>query len=329
MPWNEGQAAARGAGAATCAPARSPPWRSRARRLVETGLLPRPALLAPLLSLAAGLGSGQRSAFRNSLLDGLHNSSTRQSRQSHQLFLPQGAYHDPYRLDPDRFWQRRAGAGAAAAAQAHPAREQIRLHLPGQRHRHRPARQRPSTRAGWTWSAPWRWSKAGSPSTRSLGPARARATCWISSAPARRTCSSRTPRSTSRRGQPAIDYLQAALERGMHAITANKGPVVHAYAELSALAAPARPALPVRIGRDGRRADLLALPRPAARRRAARLQGHPQFHHQPDPGADGSRASPSTRPSPTARRSAWPKPTPPTTSTAGTRRSRWPRCPPC
>ena len=37
-------------------------------------------------------------------------------------------------------------------------------------------------------------------------------------------------------GQPAIDYLKAALEFGAHAVTANKGPVVHAYAELKALA---------------------------------------------------------------------------------------------
>ena len=41
-------------------------------------------------------------------------------------------------------------------------------------------------------------------------------------------------------GQPAIDYLKAALERGMHAITANKGPVVHAYAPLMALSAGGR-----------------------------------------------------------------------------------------
>lgn len=38
-------------------------------------------------------------------------------------------------------------------------------------------------------------------------------------------------------GQPAADYLQAALRHGMHAITANKGPVVHALAQLNALAA--------------------------------------------------------------------------------------------
>jgi homoserine dehydrogenase len=38
-------------------------------------------------------------------------------------------------------------------------------------------------------------------------------------------------------GQPAIDHLRTALECGMHAITANKGPVVYAYQELSRVAA--------------------------------------------------------------------------------------------
>ena len=37
-------------------------------------------------------------------------------------------------------------------------------------------------------------------------------------------------------GQPAIDHVRAALEMGMHAITANKGTVVHGYRELTALA---------------------------------------------------------------------------------------------
>ncbi len=37
-------------------------------------------------------------------------------------------------------------------------------------------------------------------------------------------------------GQPAGDHLKTALECGMHAITANKGPVVHHYQSLSALA---------------------------------------------------------------------------------------------
>src|SRR5947208_2688209 len=37
-------------------------------------------------------------------------------------------------------------------------------------------------------------------------------------------------------GQPAIEYLQAALEFGAHVISANKGPVVFALPELSELA---------------------------------------------------------------------------------------------
>ena len=37
-------------------------------------------------------------------------------------------------------------------------------------------------------------------------------------------------------GQPAIDHIRAALELGMHAVTANKGPVVHGYRELKSLA---------------------------------------------------------------------------------------------
>jgi len=37
-------------------------------------------------------------------------------------------------------------------------------------------------------------------------------------------------------GQPATDHLRAALHHGAHAISANKGPVVHAYAELMSLA---------------------------------------------------------------------------------------------
>jgi homoserine dehydrogenase len=38
-------------------------------------------------------------------------------------------------------------------------------------------------------------------------------------------------------GQPALDHLRAAFEHGAHAITANKGPIVHAYRELRDLAA--------------------------------------------------------------------------------------------
>jgi len=37
-------------------------------------------------------------------------------------------------------------------------------------------------------------------------------------------------------GQPALDHIRLSLNLGMHAITANKGPVVHGYRELTALA---------------------------------------------------------------------------------------------
>src|SRR5579883_2040495 len=40
----------------------------------------------------------------------------------------------------------------------------------------------------------------------------------------------------ARSGQPAIGYIRAALEHGMHVITANKGAVVYGYEELHALA---------------------------------------------------------------------------------------------
>lgn len=37
-------------------------------------------------------------------------------------------------------------------------------------------------------------------------------------------------------GQPAVDHIRKALEHGAHAITANKGPIVHGYAELREVA---------------------------------------------------------------------------------------------
>lgn len=37
-------------------------------------------------------------------------------------------------------------------------------------------------------------------------------------------------------GQPALDYVRAALEAGAHVVSANKGPVVHGYRELAAIA---------------------------------------------------------------------------------------------
>lgn len=35
-------------------------------------------------------------------------------------------------------------------------------------------------------------------------------------------------------GEPATSHIRAALQRGLHVVTANKGPVAHAYAELAA-----------------------------------------------------------------------------------------------
>lgn len=37
-------------------------------------------------------------------------------------------------------------------------------------------------------------------------------------------------------GQPALGHIKTALQSGMHVVTANKGPVVHGYQELTALA---------------------------------------------------------------------------------------------
>lgn len=37
-------------------------------------------------------------------------------------------------------------------------------------------------------------------------------------------------------GEPAIEHIKAALELGAHAVTANKGPIVHAFNELAAFA---------------------------------------------------------------------------------------------
>lgn len=37
-------------------------------------------------------------------------------------------------------------------------------------------------------------------------------------------------------GQPAVDYIRQALELGMHVVSANKGPVVHAHRQLTELA---------------------------------------------------------------------------------------------
>jgi len=42
------------------------------------------------------------------------------------------------------------------------------------------------------------------------------------------------------RGEPAISHIRAAFGRGMHVVTANKGPIAHAYADLRDAARQAR-----------------------------------------------------------------------------------------
>jgi homoserine dehydrogenase len=78
-------------------------------------------------------------------------------------------------------------------------------------------------------------SRAGVPSTFAQGrsaPHDVREWLRLAKADVLFEASSLNPRT----GQPAIDHLRAALEGGAHAITANKGPIVHAHGELSSLA---------------------------------------------------------------------------------------------
>ncbi len=88
-------------------------------------------------------------------------------------------------------------------------------------------------------------------------------------------------------GQPAIDHLELALNLGMHAITANKGPVVHAYRRLTDLAnAHGRKFFFESTVMDG--APIFSLFRGALP--AAELQVPArcaQLHHQPDPHPHG------------------------------------------
>ena len=70
-------------------------------------------------------------------------------------------------------------------------------------------------------------SRAGAPATRDV-----REWLRLAKADVLFEATSLSPRD----GQPAIDHIRAALEAGAHAITANKGPIVHAYEELRSLA---------------------------------------------------------------------------------------------
>ena len=53
-------------------------------------------------------------------------------------------------------------------------------------------------------------------------------------------------------GQPALAHIKTALQNGMHAITANKGPIVHGYQGIDCIGAGKRQTLPVQIDRYGR-----------------------------------------------------------------------------
>ena len=87
-------------------------------------------------------------------------------------------------------------------------------------------------------------------------------------------------------GQPAIEYLSAALKSDAHAITANKGAVVYGYEELSKLAHAAETFL-FRSYRVGQRAGLLALSRNSPRGKTARLHRRLQFDVKRCVGIDG------------------------------------------
>jgi homoserine dehydrogenase len=78
----------------------------------------------------------------------------------------------------------------------------------------------------------WRSSRAGAPAPHGSAPHDVRSWLRLAKAEVLFEATSLSPLD----GQPAIDHIRAALEAGAHAITANKGPIVHAYEELNSLA---------------------------------------------------------------------------------------------
>jgi len=80
----------------------------------------------------------------------------------------------------------------------------------------------------------WRADAGGIDPARPDGAACADVTEWL--ARARPDVVFETTPLDPHRGQPALDYLRAVLGAGAHAISANKGPVVHGYRELTRLA---------------------------------------------------------------------------------------------
>ena len=57
-------------------------------------------------------------------------------------------------------------------------------------------------------------------------------------------------------GEPAISHIRAAFERGHHVVTANKGPIAHAYATLADEARRAGVEFRFESDGDGRRAGV-------------------------------------------------------------------------
>jgi homoserine dehydrogenase len=87
-------------------------------------------------------------------------------------------------------------------------------------------------------------------------------------------------------GQPALGYLEAALARGLHVVSANKGPVVHGYRRLTDLAhqrgvrylfeSAVMDGAPIFSCGASSPPPTVILPR------------HPELDHQHDPDHDGS-----------------------------------------
>ena len=125
-------------------------------------------------------------------------------------------------------------------------------------------------------------------------------------------------------GEPATSHIKAALERGLHVVTTNKGPLALHYLELARLAAKRKVEF-LFEGTVMSGTPVLNLVRETlAGARDPRDAGDPQRHHQLHPHADGGgavvRRRPRTRPRSwgTRRRS------PTRTCSDGT---RWPRSP--
>ncbi len=89
-------------------------------------------------------------------------------------------------------------------------------------------------------------------------------------------------------GQPALDHIRTALNLNMHAITANKGPVVHGYHELKALAKSKGREFKFEVHCIGRRACVFRLARDFPTRGNYFHQRRSQRHDQYRPFTHGN-----------------------------------------